>query len=109
MARPVGSVPPRTRDVTRRVRVLITATVPRAGLSGKVELRTSAAVPLLLSATGPAFRSAARGKMRVIGTKARSLPLATSTTDTPPSPLTHARLPFGVNAIDMTGPDRFTV
>src|ERR1700722_4838712 len=109
MARPVGSVPTRIRDVTRRVRVLSTATVPRAGLSGKVELTTSAAGPLLLSASGPAFRSVACGKMRVIGTKARSLPFATLTTDTPPSPLTHARLPPGANAIDMSGPDRPTV
>jgi hypothetical protein len=48
------------------------------------------------------------GKMRVIGTKARSLPFATRTTDTPPGPDTQARLPLAVNAIDATGPECMT-
>lgn len=69
--------------------MLSTATVPR---SGDAEFTTGAAVPLLLSAIGPALMSVASGKMRVIGTKARSLPPATLTTDTPPRLDTHARL-----------------
>src|SRR5690349_1555235 len=108
MARSVGSVPTLIWALTFSVPVLSTATVPRAGLSTDVEFTTSAAVPLLFSSIGPAFRLETFGKIFVIGTKATTLPVATLTTDTPPKPDTQARVPLFAKAIDTTGPDFVT-
>src|ERR1700750_1596309 len=108
MASPMGSVPTPTLDTTLRVRVLTPATVQRAGLSGTVESTASAYRPLRVSATGPAFGAALAGKIVVTEMNDSTLPVATFTTDMPPSPNTQARVPRGLNAIDETGPDFVT-